>query len=151
MNRPDLSLARRLLSSDRGLCVISLTRPDGTISSSLVNAGPMEHPDGSGEVLALVAKASAYKCRRLRVSPRATITVTRQWNWQAVEGPATLIGPHDPHPAVGPDGLGPLLRTVFEAAGGTHDDWAEFDRVMAAEERTAILVKPDRIYGIARF
>jgi hypothetical protein len=38
-----------------------------------------------------------------------------------------------------------LLRDVFAAAGGTHDDWDEYDRVMAAEGRTAVLVAPDRI------
>jgi p-hydroxybenzoate 3-monooxygenase len=35
-------------------------------------------------------------------------------------------------------------RAVFTGAGGTHDDWDEYDRVMAAERRTAILVTPDR-------
>ena len=146
---PDLVAVRRLLSTERGLCVLSVSRPDGTISSSLVNAGLMDHPDGSGPVLAVVAKATAYKVRRLRVAPMANIAVTRGWQWQAVEGPVTLIGPHDPHPAVGPGALPGLLRTVFAAAGGTHDDWDHFDRVMAREERTALLLAPRRVYGIA--
>ena len=38
-----------------------------------------------------------------------------------------------------------LLRRVFVAAGGTHQDWDEFDRVMQAEERTAVLIAPERI------
>ena len=38
-----------------------------------------------------------------------------------------------------------LLRAIFSAAGGTHDDWDEFDRVMAAERRTAVFVEPVRI------
>jgi hypothetical protein len=38
---------------------------------------------------------------------------------------------------------------VFTAAGGTHDDWDEYDRVMAAEGRTAVLVEPARILGNA--
>jgi hypothetical protein len=37
------------------------------------------------------------------------------------------------------------LRAVFTAAGGTHDDWDEYDRVMAAERRTAVLIEPARI------
>ncbi|MDH5291862.1 MAG: hypothetical protein OEY41_17845, partial [Acidimicrobiia bacterium] len=45
--------------------------------------------------------------------------------------------------------LGPLLRAVFAAAGGTHDDWDEFDRVMAAENRIAVFVIPERITGQA--
>ena len=31
------------------------------------------------------------------------------------------------------------------AAGGTHEDWVEFDRVMAEERRAAVLVGLDRI------
>jgi hypothetical protein len=38
-----------------------------------------------------------------------------------------------------------LLRAVFRAAGGTHDDWDEYDRVMAAEGRVAVLVTPARV------
>ncbi len=42
------------------------------------------------------------------------------------------------------DRLPGLLRDVFAAAGGTHADWDEFDRVMAAERRAAVLVEPTR-------
>ena len=42
-----------------------------------------------------------------------------------------------------------LLRDIFTAAGGTHEDWDEYDRVMAAERRTAVLVTPTRVYGNA--
>jgi len=65
-----------------------------------------------------------------------------------VDGSAELIGPLDPHPSVSVD-VPALLRDVFRAAGGTHSDWAEYDRVMAAEQRTAVLVTPKRIYGNA--
>ena len=40
-----------------------------------------------------------------------------------------------------------LLRKVFESAGGTHEDWDEYDRVMASEERVVVLVSPERILG----
>jgi hypothetical protein len=72
---------------EHGLAVISTSRADGTIQSSLVNAGVMQHP------------------------------------------------------------LGLLLREAFTAAGGTHDNWAEYDRVMAEQRRTLVLVEPTRIYG----
>jgi hypothetical protein len=39
-----------------------------------------------------------------------------------------------------------LLRDIFCAAGGTHDDWATYDRVMREERRTAVLVSPTRVY-----
>jgi hypothetical protein len=36
---------------------------------------------------------------------------------------------------------------VFTAAGGRHDDWDEYDRVMAEQRRAVVLVEPVRIYS----
>jgi hypothetical protein len=46
-----------------------------------------------------------------------------------------------------PDALRLLLRDVFTAAGGTHDDWSEYDRVMAEQGRTIVFVAPTRVYS----
>ena len=59
-----------------------------------------------------------------------------------------LAGPDDPLEGVDGEGLRDLLRGIFTAAGGTHDDWDEYDRVMAAERRVAVLVEPERMYGV---
>ena len=67
------------------------------------------------------------------------------WEWVSVEGPVRLAGPDDALDGFDSNGVPALLRDVFVAAGGTHDDWAEYDRVMAAERRTAVLVTPERI------
>ena len=40
-----------------------------------------------------------------------------------------------------------LLRDVFTAAGGTHDNWDEYDRVMASEGRAVVLIAPTRVYS----
>jgi hypothetical protein len=40
-----------------------------------------------------------------------------------------------------------LLRDIFSAAGGTHDDWASYDRVMREERRTAVFISPTRMYA----
>ncbi|SKV32243.1 Uncharacterised protein [Mycobacteroides abscessus subsp. abscessus] len=40
-----------------------------------------------------------------------------------------------------------MLRRIFESAGGSHDDWDTYDRVMAAERRAAVLITPRRIYS----
>ena len=40
-----------------------------------------------------------------------------------------------------------LLRDIFTAAGGTHDDWDTYDRVMREERRTAVLIAPTRTYS----
>jgi hypothetical protein len=39
-----------------------------------------------------------------------------------------------------------LLREIFRAAGGTHDDWDTYDRVMAGERRAAVIITPRRTY-----
>jgi hypothetical protein len=36
---------------------------------------------------------------------------------------------------------------VFSAAGGTHADWDEYDRVMDRERRAVVLVTPARVYS----
>jgi hypothetical protein len=60
-----------------------------------------------------------------------------------------LCGPDDPVPGVDGEGLRLLLRAVFTAAGGTHDDWDAYDTVMANERRTAVLMTPERVYSSA--
>jgi hypothetical protein len=67
------------------------------------------------------------------------------WEWVAVEGPVRIVGPDDPLEGVRPEDVPGLLRAVFQGAGGTHEDWEEYDRVMAAERRAAVLVDPARI------
>jgi hypothetical protein len=76
------------------------------------------------------------------------VTFRHGWEWIAVEGRAELAGPDDPQPwLTDPDRLRRLLREVFTAAGGQHDDWAEYDRIMAEQRRTAVLVEPTRVYS----
>jgi len=64
-----------------------------------------------------------------------------------VEGYAQLIGPDDPHPEIDTERLRLLLREAFTAAGGNHDNWAEYDRVMVEQRRTLVLIEPVRIYS----
>ena len=37
--------------------------------------------------------------------------------------------------------------SAFSAAGGAHEDWDAFDRVMLEERRAVVLVTPARVYG----
>jgi PPOX class probable F420-dependent enzyme len=142
----DLSGFAELLPLDHGLCVLSTVRLDGSIQSSVVNAGVLESPLGGGEAVALVATGRSQKLRNLRRTPRATIVARAGWRWAAVEGDAVIIGPDDPHPAFHDNATRLLLRDIFRAAGGSHDDWGEYDRVMAAERRAAVLITPGRVY-----
>jgi PPOX class probable F420-dependent enzyme len=137
----------RLVASDGGLCVVSTLRADSTIQSSVVNAGVLDHPVTGRPVVALVARGDSVKLVHLRARPQITVVVRAGWQWAAAEGRAELAGPADPLPGLGDGQLPGLLRAVFAAAGGTHDDWDEYDRVMAAEGRTAVLFGPARLYS----
>jgi PPOX class probable F420-dependent enzyme len=130
-----------------GLAVVSTLRADGTIQASLVNAGVLAHPSTGAPVLAFVSYGRV-KLANLRVRPQLAVTFRDGWQWATVEGRAELAGPDDPQPwLTGADQLRLLLRAVFSAAGGTHDDWDEYDRVMAEQRRTVVLVTPDRVYS----
>lgn len=143
----DLSAFAALVPLDHGLCVVSTVRGDGSVQASVVNAGVLAHPLTGERVVGLVAIGGARKLDNLRADPRATIVVRAGWQWAAVEGTAELIGPDDPHPDLDADGVRLLLRDIFTAAGGTHDDWDTYDRVMAEERRTAVLLTPRRAYA----
>jgi PPOX class probable F420-dependent enzyme len=129
---------------EQGLAVVSTVRADATIQSSLVNAGVLPHPLSGAPVLAFVTYGRV-KLANLRARPQVAVTFRSGWNWATVEGRASLLGPHDGD--FESDRLRLLLRDIFTAAGGTHDDWDEYDRVMAEQGRTAVLIEPRRIYG----
>jgi PPOX class probable F420-dependent enzyme len=133
-------------SKENGLAVVSTLRADNTIQSSLVNAGVLDHPVSGTPSLAFVTYGKV-KLANLRARPRLTATFRSEWEWATVEGAAEIIGPDDPYPGVDAERLRLLLREVFTAAGGSHDDWDEYDRVMAEQRRAVVLLAPDRIYS----
>ena len=137
----DLDLVKRLVAGDHGLVVIAVARPNGTVHTSVVNSGVLDDPDSGQPCVGFVARGDAKKLDYIRRSGRAAVVFRSGWEWATVEGPARIIGPGDRDAGE----LAQLLRDVFTAAGGTHDDWAEYDRVMAAEGRAAVLVQPERI------
>jgi hypothetical protein len=137
----------RLVQGDHGLVVVSTLRPDLTIQSSVVNAGVLAHPVTGAQVVGLVARGDSHRLAYLRARPRATVVVRDGWQWASAEGPVDLAGPDDPLPGVDAERLRVLLREIFTAAGGTHDDWATYDRVMAEERRVAVLVTPARTHA----
>jgi len=143
----DLADFTRISRADSGLCVVTTLRNDTTVQASVVNAGVIDHPGSNTPVVGIVAAGRSRKLRNLRRRPRTTIVAKSGWEWVAVEGPAELCGPDDSNLGLDGEALRLLLRAVFVAAGGTHDDWDEYDRVMAAERRTAILISPERVYS----
>jgi PPOX class probable F420-dependent enzyme len=138
--------AASLASHERGLAVISTLRTNGTIQSSLVNAGVLAHPATGDTVLAFVT-AGSIKLANLRARPQVTATFRNGGQWAAVEGQAQLAGPDDPQPWLDAESLRLLRRAIFVAAGGEHDNWEEYDRVMTEQRRAAVLIRPNRIYS----
>ncbi len=141
---PDLAVVEEVAAGDHHLAVVSTTRPDGTVQSSVVSAGVLPHPVSGEPVVAFVTYGRA-KLANLRRRPRATLVFRAGWRWVAVEGPCDLAGPDDLLDGVEPSALPGLLRAVYRAAGGEHDDWDKYDRVMAEQRRVAVLVRPERI------
>lgn len=143
----DLTDFARLVPRDHGLSIVSTLRADGTIQSSLVNAGVLSHPVTGRPVIGFVARGGTRKLANLRAGRPVTVAIRAGWEWAAAEGPAELAGPDDLLPGVDAERLRLLLREIFTAAGGTHEDFAAFDRVMAAERRAAVLLGPRRVYS----
>lgn len=135
-----------LAADEGGLAVVSTVRGDGTVQASLVNVGVFHHPVSGEQVLAFVTYGKV-KLANLRARPQTAVTFRDGWRWATVEGAAELAGPDDARPWLEGHALRTLLRDVFTAAGGTHDDWDEYDRVMAEQRRTVVLVAPSRVYS----
>ena len=127
--------------------MVSVTRDDGTISSSVVNACVLPHPVTGESVVGMVVRGGTRKLANWRARPYANVVIRSGWQWAAAEGRVDLIGPDDPVPGFDADRLRLLLREIFTAAGGTHEDFGTYDRVMREERRTAVFVHPDRVYA----
>ncbi|GAA0928311.1 pyridoxamine 5'-phosphate oxidase [Pseudonocardia zijingensis] len=146
MTAPDLGPVRGIVARDHGLASVGVVRAAGTPHTSLVNAGVLDHPLTGRPVVGYVTYGQV-KLRNLRVRPATSLLWRAGWEWVGVDGTSELIGPDDPVDGIDAERLRLLLREVFTAAGGTHDDWPTYDRVMREERRTAVLVTPERVYG----
>ena len=143
----DLALFEALVPLDHGLSVVVTRRGDGSPPTSVVNAGVIPHPTTGARSVAIVAAGASRKLTLLRADPTIAVVVRAGWRWATAEGRAELIGPDDRHPGVDDDRLRFVLRDIFTTAGGRHEDWATYDRVMRDERRTAVLFAPTRVYS----
>jgi len=143
----DLADFEALVSQDHGLVVMTVIGPDGRMRPSVVNGGVIDHPVTGSRVVAVVIQGRARKLAHLRARPRASVVLRAGWRWAGAEGPAEIAGPDDPMAGIDKERLRLLLREIFTAAGGSHEDFDEYDRVMAAERRAAVLISPERVFG----
>jgi PPOX class probable F420-dependent enzyme len=135
----DLNDFAKVAATDHNFCVMTTARADGTMQASVVSAGLMR------DAVVCVARGGTRKLANLRARPVATIVASSGGMWVAVEGTAQIVGPDDDPP----DNLRQLLRDAFVAAGGTHSDWDEYDRVMAEDRRAIVFITPTRVYSNA--
>jgi PPOX class probable F420-dependent enzyme len=138
----DLDPVRRMVAQEHGLAGVAVVRADGTPHTSLVNAGVLDHPRTGAPVVGYVTYGPV-KLRALRERPATSLLWRSGWRWVGVDGDSELVGPGN----ADPEELRLLLRAVFTAAGGTHDDWGAYDRTVREEGRVAVLVTPRRVYG----
>src|ERR1700685_2431754 len=87
---------RRLVAGDHGLVVVSVTRTDGTISSSVVNAGVLPHPVTGETVVGMVIRGGTRKLAYLRERPYANVVIRSGWQCAAAAGAVRLMGRGDP-------------------------------------------------------
>jgi hypothetical protein len=145
----DLAGVRARAAEARNLALVATSRPDGSVHVSLVSAGVIDDPVTGEPSIGLVVGGGATKLRYLRRTRRAAVVFQAGYRWASVEGPVRIVGPDDLDGGVDASDVPAWLRSVFVAAGGTHDDWEEYDRVMAAEGRTAVFVAAVRLTGTA--
>jgi hypothetical protein len=143
----DLAQFSALALRDSGLVVVTTLRADSTMQASVVNAGVLDHPLTGAASVAFVAQGGSRKLANFRARPQTTIVARAGWEWVAAEGAAGIIGPDDPAPEIDADALRRLLRAIFIAAGGAHDDWPTYDQVMVNERRAAVFLTPTRVYS----
>lgn len=138
----DLAELARL---EQGLGVVSTLRADKSIQSSVVNLGVLSHSISGADVVVFVCTARssspASGCDPGWPGPALRMALGN------VGGHNRDLGPDDPYPGGDANNRCLLLREVDATAGGAHESWDEYDRVLATERRAAVLVRPERIYG----
>jgi PPOX class probable F420-dependent enzyme len=125
--------------AEHHLAVVTTVGASGRAQATVVSAGPV---DGR---IAFVSRDHTAKVRNVRRSGRASVTVVNPANKRYL----TVEGPADPHPwdPAQEAACLDLLARAYEAAGRPPEGWDDFGATMREEQRTVVLVSPERIYG----
>ena len=138
---------QRFLGQETGLATVSTIQKDGGILSSVVNCGVLPHPITQELCVAFVSAGGAARLKHIERGSEVTVAIRREWKWVSVSGEADLFGPEHLPENFDPEQLRILLRDVFISAGGVHDDFEEYDKVMASEKRVVVCVGVGQIRG----
>ena len=120
------------------LAVVTTVGASGKAQSTVVSAALY---DGK---MSFVSRGHTMKVKNVRRSGRCSVTLIRPHDtrYVTVEGPAVAHGWDD----TPPEELLSLLRGAYGAAG--RDTAADdFESRMREEQRTVVLVTPERVYG----
>ena len=119
--------------------VVTTVTAAGAAQATVVNAGPY---DGR---IAFVSRGHTQKVKNAIKRGRCTVTVLRPSDnrYVTVEGPAMVHGWGNTSTAY----LLSLLRKVYTSTGRPPERWEDFDGTMQKEQRTVVLVAPQRVYG----
>ncbi len=143
----DIETVKNHLAEETGLATVSTVQADGRVLTTVVNCGMIEHPITGDTCVAFVSGSNAARLKHIERGSQVTVSVRRGWVWSSVTGPADLIKSESLPEGIDSEKMRLLLREVFHAAGGVHDDLEEYDKAMAAEKRAVVCVSPDRILG----
>ena len=144
---PSLDDVGEYLKSEHGLAVVSTAQASGDVLSSVINCGVMAHPVTGEPCVAFVSRGPAARLAHIRRGSSVTIAVRRGWAWRSVTGSADIIGLDDDADGFDEERIRLLVREVYQAAGGEHDDYDEYDREMVKDRRAAVFVRPEHIRG----
>ena len=131
-----------LKANHRG--VITTKQKNGASHSSIIVCGEFE-----GQAAFVAVRGKSAKVRNLRHDSNCSLlVVTNNWKeWINIEGKAELFDYHNSDP----EHIRILLRKLFNVCGdAAHPDWEEYDRAMVKQDAVAILIKPEKIYGLIR-
>jgi PPOX class probable F420-dependent enzyme len=121
--------------------VFTTYRRDGRPQMSLVTVGRV------GDALGFTTDRRSAKYGNLLRDPRCAMMVMTPdlRNYAVLDGDARLVGA----PNADAETVRLTLRDVYRAAARKeHPDWEEYDRVVAADGRVAVLLTPTRVYGV---
>ena len=120
------------------LAVVTTVGASGQAQSTVVSAAFF---DGK---MSFVSRARTLKVKNVRRSGRCSVTLIRPHDtrYVTVEGPAAARGWDD----TPPEELLSLLRGAYGAAG-RKTDADDFESRMREEQRTVVLITPERVYG----
>ena len=120
--------------------VLATQKRDGRPQLSNITYGVVD-----GEIVISITAGRA-KYVNIQRNPQASLYVTREdfWAYVVIEGDAelTAVATKTDDPGV------EALVDYYRALAGEHPDWDDYRRVMVADKRVLVRLKPTHAYGM---